>query len=123
MILISSFDTAFVSCPHQSSVIVCLGTAPFKMSPQLCSGLQTYPLSLEMMASSCSAAFMDFLFCFHVYRSVCFSLLSHVNLEVSGMTDKERDQIDTDAETYMRTCSFAINSLKGEGMEWCNFDI
>ena len=35
---------------------------------------------------------------------------------MSGMTDKERDQIDTDAETYMRTCSFAINSLKGEGM-------
>lgn len=52
-----------------------------------------------------------------------FLLLSHVNLEVSGMTDKERDQIDTDAETYMRTCSFAINSLKGEGMEWFNFDI
>ncbi|XP_015753277.1 PREDICTED: syntaxin-18-like [Acropora digitifera] len=41
-------------------------------------------------------------------------ICSHVNLEVSGMTDKERDQIDTDAETYMRTCSFAINSLKGE---------
>jgi len=42
------------------------------------------------------------------------SPFSHVNLEVSGMTDKERDQIDTDAETYMKTCSFAINSLKGE---------
>lgn len=45
------------------------------------------------------------------------SPFSHVNLEVSGMTDKERDQIDTDAETYMRTCSFAINSLKGEVMK------
>ena len=35
------------------------------------------------------------------------------------MTDSERDQIDQDAETYMRTCSVAINSLKGEGMD-CN---
>ena len=31
------------------------------------------------------------------------------------MTDEERDQIDTDAETYMRTCSVAIHSLKNEG--------
>ena len=58
---------------------------------------------------------MDF-FCFLVWY-VFFFCLSLVNLEVSGMTDKERDQIDTDAETYMRTCSLAINSLKGEGME------
>ena len=33
------------------------------------------------------------------------------------MTDEERDQIDTDAETYMRTCSVAIQSLKTEGMD------
>jgi len=32
------------------------------------------------------------------------------------MTDEERDQIDTDAETYMRTCSVAIEALKSEGM-------
>ena len=32
------------------------------------------------------------------------------------MTDEERDQIDTDAETYMRTCSVAIQSLKTEGI-------
>ena len=31
------------------------------------------------------------------------------------MTDEERDQIDTDAETYMRTCSVAIQTLKNEG--------
>ncbi|XP_068709226.1 syntaxin-18-like isoform X2 [Montipora capricornis] len=40
------------------------------------------------------------------------SPFSHLNLEVSSMTDSERDQIDQDAETYMRTCSVAINSLK-----------
>ena len=66
---------------------------------------------------------LSWTFYFVFMYSVFFLLLSHVNLEVSGMTDKERDQIDTDAETYMRTCSFAINSLKGEGMEWFNFDI
>ena len=44
-------------------------------------------------------------------------LLSHLSLEVSSMTDEERDQIDTDAETYMRTCSVAIQSLKTEGMD------
>lgn len=36
-------------------------------------------------------------------------------MEVSSMTDEERDQIDTDAETYMRTCSVAIQTLKNEG--------
>lgn len=33
------------------------------------------------------------------------------------MTDEERDQIDTDAETYMRTCSVAIQTLKNEGID------
>ena len=32
------------------------------------------------------------------------------------MTDDERDQIDTDAQVYMRTCSLAIKSLRNEGM-------
>lgn len=45
----------------------------------------------------------------------CSCLFSHLSLEVSSMTDEERDQIDTDAETYMRTCSVAIQSLKTEG--------
>ena len=35
------------------------------------------------------------------------------------MTDEERDQIDTDAETYMRTCSVAIQSVKNEGTCTC----
>ena len=29
------------------------------------------------------------------------------------MTDSERDQIDSDAQAYMRTCSEAIKQLKG----------
>ena len=31
------------------------------------------------------------------------------------MTDIERDQIDNDAQMYMRTCSSAIRTLKTEG--------
>lgn len=45
------------------------------------------------------------------------SPFSHLSLEMSSMTDEERDQIDTDAETYMRTCSFAIQSLKAEALQ------
>lgn len=35
------------------------------------------------------------------------------------MTDTERDQIDQDAQTFMRTCSEAIQQLRtqGEGSE------
>ena len=32
------------------------------------------------------------------------------------MTDEERDQIDNDAQMYMRTCAVAIKSLKAEGI-------
>lgn len=45
------------------------------------------------------------------------SPFSHLSLEVSSMTDEERDQIDTDAETYMRTCSVAIEALKSEALQ------
>ncbi|XP_020607041.1 syntaxin-18-like [Orbicella faveolata] len=45
------------------------------------------------------------------------SPFSHLSLEVSSMTDEERDQIDTDAETYMRTCSVAIQTLKNEALQ------
>lgn len=46
-----------------------------------------------------------------------FYWYSHLSLELSNMTDEERDQIDTDAETYMRTCSVAIQTLKNEGID------
>ncbi|KAL9983749.1 hypothetical protein ACROYT_G005971 [Oculina patagonica] len=45
------------------------------------------------------------------------SPFSHLSLEVSSMTDEERDQIDTDAESYMRTCSVAIQTLKNEALQ------
>ena len=35
---------------------------------------------------------------------------------MSSMTDAERDQIDKDAETYMRTCNASIKALKNEGL-------
>ncbi|KXJ16160.1 syntaxin-18 [Exaiptasia diaphana] len=34
--------------------------------------------------------------------------------EISSMTDAERDQIDKDAETFMRTCNVSIKTLKNE---------
>ncbi|XP_031555109.1 syntaxin-18-like [Actinia tenebrosa] len=34
--------------------------------------------------------------------------------EMSSMTDAERDQIDKDAETFMRTCNASIQGLKNE---------
>lgn len=48
---------------------------------------------------------------------IYFYWYSHLSLELSSMTDEERDQIDTDAETYMRTCSVAIQTLKNEGID------
>lgn len=35
--------------------------------------------------------------------------------EYGRMTDTERDQIDQDAQTFMRTCSEAIQQLRGQG--------
>lgn len=32
------------------------------------------------------------------------------------MTDSERDQIDQDAQIFMRTCSEAIKQLRNEGV-------
>lgn len=42
---------------------------------------------------------------------------SNLSLELSSMTDEERDQIDTDAESYMKTCSVAIQTLKSEALQ------
>ncbi|KAJ8780298.1 hypothetical protein J1605_011562 [Eschrichtius robustus] len=38
--------------------------------------------------------------------------VSHVMSEYGRMTDTERDQIDQDAQTFMRTCSEAIQQLR-----------
>lgn len=41
--------------------------------------------------------------------------LSHITSEYGRMTDAERDQIDQDAQTFMRTCSEAIQQLRTQG--------
>ncbi len=41
---------------------------------------------------------------------------SSVHGGIDGMTDEERDQIDKDAQLFMRTCSSSIALLKNEGI-------
>ncbi|XP_078542754.1 syntaxin-18 isoform X3 [Lissotriton helveticus] len=41
---------------------------------------------------------------------------SHIASEFSRMTDTERDQIDQDAQIFMRTCADAIQQLRTEGV-------
>lgn len=63
--------------------------------------------------------------CFHIPpglgRAVlyCCPLLSfifsHILSDYGRMTDTERDQIDQDAQIFMRTCSEAIQQLRAEG--------
>lgn len=40
---------------------------------------------------------------------------SHAMSEYGRMTDTERDQIDQDAQIFIRTCSEAIQQLRTEG--------
>ncbi|KAK7944444.1 hypothetical protein WMY93_000172 [Mugilogobius chulae] len=49
------------------------------------------------------------------HRKDYVSAGSLISSEVSRMTDSERDQIDQDAQIFMRTCSEAIKSLRQEG--------
>ena len=44
---------------------------------------------------------------------------SLISSDLTRMTDNERDQIDQDAQIFMRTCSEAIKQLRNEGM--CRF--
>ncbi|XP_055016939.1 syntaxin-18 [Boleophthalmus pectinirostris] len=48
------------------------------------------------------------------HRKDYVSAGSLVSCEVSRMTDSERDQIDQDAQIFMRTCSEAIRTLRHE---------
>lgn len=41
--------------------------------------------------------------------------LSHIMSDYVRMTDTERDQIDQDAQVFMRTCADAIHQLRTEG--------
>ncbi|XP_035674869.1 syntaxin-18-like [Branchiostoma floridae] len=48
------------------------------------------------------------------HRKDYIDATGYLTSEVSKMTDNERDQIDNDAQTFMRTCSEAIRILKTE---------
>ncbi|XP_053108871.1 syntaxin-18 isoform X1 [Hemicordylus capensis] len=48
------------------------------------------------------------------HRKDYINAYSHVMSEYVRMTDTERDQIDQDAQIFMRTCADAIQQLRGE---------
>nr|KAF6432503.1 syntaxin 18 [Rousettus aegyptiacus] len=50
------------------------------------------------------------------HRKDYINAYSHIMSEYGRMTDTERDQIDQDAQTFMRTCSEAIQQLRGQGV-------
>ncbi|KAM4709159.1 LOW QUALITY PROTEIN: syntaxin-18 [Discoglossus pictus] len=54
------------------------------------------------------------------HRKDYINACSHVESEYSRMTDTERDQIDQDAQTFMRTCSDAIQQLRTEARKEIN---
>ncbi len=47
---------------------------------------------------------------------VCVCVHSVMCSDVSRMTDSERDQIDQDAQIFMRTCADAIGQLRSDSM-------
>ncbi|ERE89833.1 syntaxin-18-like protein [Cricetulus griseus] len=50
------------------------------------------------------------------HRKEYINAYSHTMSEYGRMTDAERDQIDQDAQIFMRTCSEAIQQLRTEGV-------
>uniref|UniRef100_A0A8C2W1J7 Syntaxin-18 n=1 Tax=Chinchilla lanigera TaxID=34839 RepID=A0A8C2W1J7_CHILA len=50
------------------------------------------------------------------HRKDYINAYSHIMSEYGTMTDTERDQIDQDAQIFMRTCSEAIQQLRTEGV-------
>uniref|UniRef100_A0A287D4S4 Syntaxin-18 n=1 Tax=Ictidomys tridecemlineatus TaxID=43179 RepID=A0A287D4S4_ICTTR len=50
------------------------------------------------------------------HRKDYINAYSHIMSEYGRMTDAERDQIDQDAQIFMRTCSEAIQQLRTEGV-------
>ncbi|XP_007946982.1 syntaxin-18 [Orycteropus afer afer] len=61
---------------------------------------------------SCIGEINDFLL---EHRREKVTNYSHIMSEYGRMTDTERDQIDQDAQLFMRTCSEAIQQLRAEG--------
>ncbi|XP_064274734.1 syntaxin-18 isoform X1 [Passer domesticus] len=50
------------------------------------------------------------------HRKDYINAYSHIMSEYGRMTDTERDQIDQDAQVFMRTCADAIHQLRTEGV-------
>lgn len=50
-----------------------------------------------------------------VFPTDCDVFHSLISSDLTRMTDSERDQIDQDAQIFMRTCSEAIRQLRHEG--------
>uniref|UniRef100_H0WDM4 Syntaxin-18 n=1 Tax=Cavia porcellus TaxID=10141 RepID=H0WDM4_CAVPO len=50
------------------------------------------------------------------HRKDYINAYNHIMSEYGRMTDTERDQIDQDAQIFMRTCSEAIQQLRVEGV-------
>ncbi|KAM9286351.1 syntaxin-18 isoform 3-T3 [Cariama cristata] len=50
------------------------------------------------------------------HRKDYINAYSHIMSEYVRMTDTERDQIDQDAQIFMRTCADAIHQLRTEGV-------
>ncbi|XP_030348795.1 syntaxin-18 isoform X2 [Strigops habroptila] len=50
------------------------------------------------------------------HRKDYINAYSHIMSEYVRMTDTERDQIDQDAQVFMRTCADAIHQLRTEGV-------
>lgn len=50
-----------------------------------------------------------------VFPTDCDVFYSLISSDLTRMTDSERDQIDQDAQIFMRTCSEAIRQLRHEG--------
>lgn len=53
--------------------------------------------------------------CFLVNNVILLVSYSLISSDLTCMTDSERDQIDQDAQIFMRTCSEAIRQLRNEG--------
>ncbi|XP_070362342.1 syntaxin-18 isoform X3 [Equus asinus] len=69
------------------------------------------PLKSFFMKISHIGKLRDFLL---EHRKDYINAYSHITSEYGKMTDTERDQIDQDAQTFMRTCSEAIQQLRAQ---------
>ncbi|XP_019309262.2 syntaxin-18 isoform X3 [Panthera pardus] len=81
------------------------------MSPEMACGVVALSMDsgLPYLLISHIGKLRDFLL---EHRKDYINAYSHIMSEYGRMTDTERDQIDQDAQTFMRTCSEAIQQLR-----------